>query len=118
MTFVPQSRILPRSLWRPAILFFAIAQVLLAFSPILEGNQGKSSRAHVEEAGTTLHHAHNEADCAACAARGLLSSADPARPELPLSIGPRAHLIPRSADPSQFAWIGDTRSRAPPAALA
>jgi hypothetical protein len=77
MIFVPQSRLLPRLLWRPALFFFAVAQIFVSFAPLFEVRQGPESRAHIEESGTTLHHAHNDAECAACTARGLLSSSDP-----------------------------------------
>ena len=69
MTFVRTSKILPRALWRPAIFFFAVAQFVLAFAPLIEGRFGPDARAHVEQDGTNVHHAHNDADCAACTGR-------------------------------------------------
>jgi len=114
MTFVPQSKILPRALWRPALFFFAVAQFLLAFAPLLEGRQGPDARAHVEEAGTTLHHAHNEADCAACTARGLLASADPESPGN-LAFSAAASVVPSSVSLSvEAVWTIHAQSRAPP----
>src|SRR6187551_2746284 len=77
MTFVPTSRILPKALWRPAIFFFAVAQFVLAFAPLMEGRFGPDARAHAEEAGTNVHHAHNDADCVACTARDLMAAAEP-----------------------------------------
>jgi hypothetical protein len=77
MIFVPGSRILPRTLWRPAIVFFTIAQIVLAFAPFLEGRFGPDARAHVEEAGTNAHHAHNDANCVACTARDLMAASEP-----------------------------------------
>jgi hypothetical protein len=65
---------LPRTLWRGAIVFFAIAQVVLAFAPLVEGRFGPDARAHVERDGTNIHHAHNDADCTACTVRHLLDS--------------------------------------------
>lgn len=114
MTFVPHSRFLPRALWRPAIFLFAVAQIFLSFAPVLDGRQGPDARAHVEELGTTLHHAHNEADCAACIARGLLSSADlqalraDAFVSVPSVKPHEASLVLTSA------WTTIARSRAPP----
>jgi hypothetical protein len=98
------------------MFFFAVAQIFLSFAPLLEARNGPDARAHVENAGTRLHHAHDESECAACIARGLLASADPARPSLPDVV--RAHdrsfgTPVLSADSS---WILETRSRAPPAA--
>lgn len=117
MTFVPQSRILPRVLWRPALFFFAVAQLLLAFSPLLESRR-PDSRAHVEEAGTTLHHAHNDAGCSACTARGLLASSEPGRPELPLVSRHSSLLIQTAVASPGSAWALHSRSRAPPALIA
>jgi hypothetical protein len=118
MTFVPQSRVLPRALWRPAIFFFAVAQFLLAFAPLLEGRQGPDARAHVEEAGTTLHHAHNDADCAACIARGLLASADTQSSNVPLFLSQPSGVINEVSPSVESAWVTHTRSRAPPALIA
>jgi hypothetical protein len=88
---------------------------LLAFAPLLEGRQGPDAQAHVEEAGTTLHHAHNDADCAACTARGLLSSANPeSQGNIAFSADPSVvpATVSISTDP---VWARDSRSRAPPA---
>ncbi len=56
------------------MVFAAVAQVLLAFAPLAEAGSG--SIAHVEEAGTAIHHTHNEASCSACVARVLLDSTE------------------------------------------
>lgn len=113
MIFVPQSRVLPRVLWRPAMFFFAVAQLLLAFSPLLE-RKDPDSRAHVEEAGTTLHHAHSDADCSACTARGLLASSEAARPALPELTRYSSLLIETAVASHESAWALHSRSRAPP----
>ena len=118
MTFVPHSRVLPRALWRPAMLFFALAQILLAFTPLLEAGLGPDARAHIEEAGTTLHHAHSDADCSACTARGLLASSDPARPELPAFSRQSSEPIQSRVPSAQSAWALHRHSRAPPALVA
>ena len=74
MNFMRSFRVIPPALRRPAMLFFVIAQVLLALAPLIEGRFGADSRSHVESAGTRSHHAHDGADCTACAARGLLAT--------------------------------------------
>ena len=113
MTFVPQSRLLPRALWRPAMFFFAVAQIFLSFAPLLEGGRGPDARAHVEEAGTTLHHAHNDA-CAACIARGLLQSSEPAAHE-PISFQVAASSFTSDSPVIvEAGWSLLSRSRAPP----
>ena len=114
MTFVPHSRILPKALWRPALLFFAVAQVFLSFAPVLEGRQGPDSRAHVEQAGTTLHHAHNESDCSACLARHLLSASDPQSSGAEV-VESRSLTAPVSASATAASGaLALVRSRAPP----
>ena len=117
MTFVPHSRILPRNLWRPAIFFFAVAQVLLSFAPLLEGRQGPDAQSHVEALGTTLHHAHNDADCAACAVRGLLSSADPEPVSSYDFSRETGGITEREAPSPHSALLLFSRSRAPPSTL-
>src|SRR5512141_1897627 len=117
MTFVPRSRVLPRSLWRPALFFFAVAQIFLSFAPLLERTQGPDARAHVEERGTTLHHVHNEAHCAACTARHLLASAN-AEPAQEFARSSRERVVPEEASLSvASAWRALSRSRAPPSDL-
>lgn len=117
MTFVPQSRVLPRVLWRPAIFFFAMAQLVLAFSPLLE-KKSPDSRAHIEEAGTAAHHAHNDAECSACTARGLLASSEAARPERPEFSRHDSLLVETAAPSHESAWALHSRSRAPPVLIA
>ena len=117
MTFVSRSQVLPRSLWRPALFFFAVAQIFLCFAPLLEDTQGPDARAHVEELGTTLHHGHNEANCAACTARHLIASSDP-EPAQEFFRSSRERVIPEEASLSvSSAWRTLSRSRAPPSDL-
>jgi len=97
------------------MFIFAIAQIMLAFAPFAEAGD---SRAHIEEAGTTLHHAHNEADCAACVARGLLSGAHPATDGVFAVVVPVANLLPTASAVLESAWLAHARSRAPPPVLA
>ena len=114
MTFVPQSRFLPRVLWRPAMFFFAVAQIFLSFAPLLEARQGPDARAHVEDIGTTLHHAHNDSDCAACIARGLLSSSDPETTHDDAIVSGAATKPEEAFFSLTSAWATLARSRAPP----
>ena len=115
MSFVPTSTVLPRALWRPAMFFFALAQILLAFAPLAEAKRMGDSAAHVEEAGTSLHHAHNEADCAACTARLLLSSAAPGTRDRSV-IGTVSSTAPGATSRALTSAVtADSRSRAPPA---
>src|SRR5688572_33097707 len=73
MTFMPRPALLPKILARPAMIFLAVAQVLLALTPLAE-IRGSNSTPHVEEAGIAEHHSHDEASCAACVARTILTS--------------------------------------------
>ena len=96
------------------MFFFAVAQIFLSFAPLLEAGRGPDARAHVEEVGTTLHHAHNDADCAACIARGLLASSDTE------SVHDDAVVSSAAAKPEEAfisltsAWTTLARTRAPP----
>lgn len=118
MMFVPTSRMLPRALWRPAIFFFAVAQLVLAFAPLMEGRFGPDARAHVEEAGTNIHHAHNDADCAACTARALMASSEVSSGSVSFTriviLRPVA-VAERTGGSSQ---THETQPRAPPALIA
>jgi hypothetical protein len=76
MTRISASRILRSPHWRALVCLVVVAQVLLAFAPLMEWQFGADARPHVEVAGTSAHHAHNPADCAACAARGLVAVAN------------------------------------------
>ncbi len=97
------------------MLFFAVAQIFLSFAPLLDARQGPNADAHVEEAGTTLHHAHNEADCAACTARGLMHSAE-AGPRVAISVTlASSGIVPTAALLVESDWSVLSRSRAPPA---
>jgi len=96
------------------MFFFALAQIVLAFAPLIEGRRGGDARAHVESAGTGIHYAHNEANCSACVARQLLSSSEPA-PDISALFDrviatrarTRSAFVPLASQPN-------TRPRAPP----
>jgi hypothetical protein len=100
------------------MFFFAVAQFVLAFAPLMEGRFGPDARAHAEEAGTNIHHAHNEADCAACTARDLMAAAEPGAKGFLVAhldvLSPVA-LDNRADGQSQSR---STRPRAPPAPIA
>ena len=76
---MPRPGLLPKILARPAMIFLAVAQVFLALLPLAEA-KGASSTPHVEQAGTAEHHSHDDASCASCAARTLLTSWEPPGP--------------------------------------
>src|SRR5688500_1336670 len=77
MTFVPQSSVLPRCLWRPAMLFFAVAQIALAFAHLADARVSGRASALRDAAVVERHPTHTDAGCRACTARELLS---PSRP--------------------------------------
>ena len=66
---------LPKAFARAAMMFLAVAQVFLALAPLAEV-RGSSSIPHVEQAGTSEHHSHDEGTCTACVARTLLNSSE------------------------------------------
>jgi hypothetical protein len=118
MTSDRRPHVLPSALWLPAICFLIVAQLALGFASLTEGRFGADARAHVETAGTNVHHAHNTADCVACAARGLLAVANhTAQP----SIESNRSVSPRLSERDEHLAIlreSKSRPRAPPVRLA
>ncbi len=109
------SRTFNRALTRAAVYAVALAQMVIGIAPIIDGRAGPDARAHIEASGTRLHHAHDEADCAACLARHLLAAADLERPQ-PVSV---KRSVTRPQEDFAFVLLlprsSLTRSRAPPA---
>ncbi|MEP6905950.1 MAG: hypothetical protein ABI875_07675, partial [Gemmatimonadales bacterium] len=104
------------SMLRLAAAMSAVAQFVIAGAPIAESHFGPDAQAHVEAAGTSLHHAHDEATCVACITQHLLAASEPVRV---------AHFFVASsvAAPASAITAADSRSdrhsarpRAPPAA--
>jgi hypothetical protein len=120
MNFDRRSRIVLSALLSPAICFLLAAQLVLTFAPLIEGRFGADARPHVEAAGTNVHHAHNAADCAACAARGLQAKANHAASPAIASL--RAVFPGPSARVENLAFLKECKSksrpRAPPRRLA
>ena len=114
MTCDRRVRVLASALWLPAICFLVAAQFVLAFAPLMEGRFGPDARPHAEAAGTSVHHAHNAADCAACAARGLLATANPSAQ---VAIESLQLVLPGLSERDEhFAFLreSESRPRAPP----
>jgi len=106
--------VLPSALGRAAVCLLVAAQLLLAFAPLVEWQFGADARPHVEAAGTSAHHAHNPADCAACAGRGMLAipnaAAEPA-------IGSLRSAAPGLTERDEHLALlreSESRPRAPP----
>ena len=60
---------------RALLAVAAVAQLVVALvAPMVEARGERSSRPHVEEAGTRLHHAHAETVCPACTASQIVST--------------------------------------------
>jgi hypothetical protein len=95
------------------MLVFAVAQVLLAFAPLAEGKTA-NLRAHVEEAGTTGHHAHDEANCVACVARAMLSSSEVADTREFDVFVTRVSQFLSSVSARSASYAGNIQPRAPP----
>lgn len=93
----------------------AAAQILLAAAPLAEASFGPDSSAHVEVAGTDLHHGHDEATCAACVSQHLVAASEPVRSARygSLASASRLHAAVLRADSQSPQFF--TKSRAPPA---
>lgn len=98
-----------------AAVIAAAAQLVLCSASVLEVRFGSDARAHVEANGTRLHHAHNDADCAACTGRHLLGSSKLESPkDLSVSsLTPATHIDTESV--VRVVHRSDAHSRAPPA---
>ena len=97
-----------------AAIAAAAAQLVLCSASLVETRFGPDARAHVESTGTRLHHAHNDADCAACTGRHLLASSQLETSE-PFTFSRSAATPP--SDSKTVTWAtprSDSRSRAPP----
>jgi hypothetical protein len=96
------------------MFLIAVAQLFLAIASFTEGRFGADARAHFESAGTSAHHAHNEADCAACAARGLLAMANRADHSAIESQREVALTSPKRDEHPDRLTRSSSRPRAPP----
>jgi hypothetical protein len=91
-----------------------IAQVGVAGASVLDAREGASAASHLEQGGTNLHFAHNEADCFLCRAQHI-GDATPFN-ATPLDAAPSI-LQPVEAAPKQLAVSAlhsSNTSRAPP----
>lgn len=87
--------------------------LLVAAAPLAERPDSTVPAVHVEQAGTSAHHAHGEL-CAVCAASQLV--APPARAAAtPVVLGVAGHSSAERRLPSTAADRLDTQPRAPPA---
>src|SRR5688500_14047660 len=115
MRFVPRfSRMLPPALWRPAVFLTALAQILLGVAPITEIRFGDDAGAHIEAAGTQLHHSHTDANCPACVGQHLLATAEPRGATLYTIARTRPHAARSATDLSGRVAGRASWSRAPP----
>lgn len=101
-----------------AAIVAVAAQLVLCSASVLEVRFGADARAHVEANGTRIHHAHDEASCAACTGRHLLASSELEAPRSAAFVhsAPGLRFIYEPA--TRVAFRFDTRSRAPPVSAA
>ena len=99
---------------RVATALVVMMQLLIvASAPLAERSDSTVAAVHVEQAGTSTHHAHGEL-CALCVASHLV--APPARAAVaPLVARVAAHTAADRRLPSTAAGRLDTQPRAPPA---
>ena len=100
--------------WRRlAALLVAVAQVALGVAPLLEVRQDASAGVHVEAYGTTFHQAHDDANCAACAAQHLVGRVERA-PSLATVTAQRWAVTAAPARAFAPGLLHTAPSRAPP----
>jgi hypothetical protein len=90
------------------------AQVLLGTAALGEARFGPDAGAHVESAGTSVHHAHDEANCVACVSQHILAGAEPSSASdlLVVESAARPRSIVRDADSRVPRFF--SKPRAPP----
>jgi len=91
------------------------AQVLLASAALGESRFGPDASSHFESAGTSIHHAHDDAGCVACVSQHILAAAEPARPGDALVVASvlRPRTVVTNADSRVPRFF--SKPRAPPA---
>ncbi len=102
-----------------AAAFIATVQfVVVGFGPLVDGVQGASAPAHVEEFGVHLHYSHDPDNCAACAASHMVGDA-PRAPTPALQLAAHRDRVAIAAVPPVRARAGTPKSpRAPPRSAA
>src|SRR5215210_2269216 len=98
-----------------AAAFATAAQLFLGAVPLAEVRLSRDESAHLEGAGLRLHHAHNEASCAACVSQHILSTAEPGRIARIAIIATAPHLTTSAFRVNSGTQWFFSRSRAPPA---
>ena len=100
-----------------AAFVVAIAQIGIAGASVLDAREGASAASHFEAGGTSLHFAHNEADCFMCRAQHL-GDATPFQPAPLHTSGEHSTVVASRSE--QFVDIGQrssNSSRAPPSSV-
>jgi hypothetical protein len=103
----------PAALWRFATALALLAQCWIAVAAFGDA-RGLGASAHVEAAGTSVHYAHNDADCAACSTLAL--SALPLVASVPGGEHGHRHEVVAAALPRapHLARVATLQTRAPP----
>jgi hypothetical protein len=97
-------------------LLATTAQLAVAFSPLLEGREGRAT-VHIEAGGAQKHVVHDDATCAACQARSIHGTTP--RPAAPLiKSAPRLTVAAAVVDRADSAAVRTpTNPRAPPSVI-
>ena len=112
-TWQPRPLALTRVVRIATALVTMMQLLLVAAAPLADRPDSTVAAIHIEQAGTSAHHAHGEL-CAVCAASQLI--APPARAAVaPLVLGVATHRRAERRLPSTAADRLDTQPRAPPA---
>ena len=119
---MPSAPRLTRTRWAAVYRLFAMlavaAQCVLVLSAIGEGRAGVGQAAHVESSqNTTTHYAHDEATCAACQARTLMTVPLPTPVRLAERIAVRAQLTGAPNTELVAPALPANPTRAPPAVI-
>lgn len=101
-----------------AVLIAATQFAVVGFGPLVDGIQGASAPAHVEEFGIHLHYSHDPDNCAACAASHMVGDS-PRVPTPALLLAPQRDGIAIALVVPAVRRAGTPKSpRAPPRSAA
>lgn len=113
---VQTHRFSPLSMRRRFVLALAALVHVLAIviAPIVEATAERVSVVHVEEEGSSQHHAHTETTCVVCAAQPLMANGGPQAYRFDVSALRQTVPAAFALEPLQSATGSPVGSRAPP----
>jgi hypothetical protein len=106
----------PRAVRLLGAILAIIGQVAFVAAASAEGWRGPDAKTHIEQHGTQLHYAHNEATCPGCIVQSLHARAEPPASPLPQGRGAVVATVTRLGVAPFVSENSSNGTRAPPRA--